>query len=624
MTTDLPSVAPAVTAELVAALSPRLRKRLDAGVAKLRARPAVREGDAVRIALDDDTDIVLEAPGGTVTSATAIRCGCLLAPDCLHRAAVASAAPIADDTAADDADDPYDADAPDGRTAREDEGTRPEQSRTEAAFDRQPTDRQPAAADRPAPSPPAPPGEADDHDAPTTGHMDAARAVFDATAAVLVAGTDGAGAVLQAELLRAAHSARLAGLPRASAAAVSVVNGVRAARTGDAGYRLADLTGALADVLGVTHRLPRATGAELAGLRGSARRPYRPDGSLRLYGLFSEPVLTATGYAGAVTWTVDTDGRLYSVADVAPGGAARAASAAGRTVRMGDTALTHGELSRAGLAVSGATVSPTGRLGAGGTVRAVRAPGAAWREEPSAGLWAEPVAEQVRRALNGTHDLLFLDVTLIGAVREAAGDCLLADCGGVPVRLTTAHDDPALPFRDNLRLLAAVPGTRLRVVARLMPAPLPRAALLAAEHPGDAAARVNLGLDRLQRADLPRPAPGPVPHPAAPAGVFEEAPLHLLRRRVQQAVSGGRRVLSLARGDRGDGARLRAAGLATAADLLDALHAAAAVRARDAFGRLLPADTDRFARAWLAAAVYTDTVESALCAHAWEKAAVPV
>ncbi|GAA3206990.1 hypothetical protein GCM10020256_02330 [Streptomyces thermocoprophilus] len=106
--------------------------------------------------------------------------------------------------------------------------------------------------------------------------------------------------------------------------------------------------------------------------------------------------------------------------------------------------------------------------------------------------------------------------------------------------------------------------------------------------------------------------------------MFEEAPLHLLRRRVQQAVSGGRRVLSLARGDRGDGARLRAAGLATAADLLDALHAAAAVRARDAFGRLLPADTDRFARAWLAAAVYTDTVESALCAHAWEKAAVPV
>lgn len=93
----LPPVAPSVTAELVEALSPRLRKRLDAGVAKLTARPVVREGDTVRIAVDDDTDLELHAPGGSVTRADAIRCGCLLAPDCLHRAAAASAAPVADD-----------------------------------------------------------------------------------------------------------------------------------------------------------------------------------------------------------------------------------------------------------------------------------------------------------------------------------------------------------------------------------------------------------------------------------------------------------------------------------------------------------------------------------------------
>ncbi|MYS46576.1 hypothetical protein GTY23_36415, partial [Streptomyces sp. SID5998] len=56
---QLPPVAPSVTAELVEALSPRLRKRLDAGVAKLLARPAVRAGDTVRIAVDDETDVVL-------------------------------------------------------------------------------------------------------------------------------------------------------------------------------------------------------------------------------------------------------------------------------------------------------------------------------------------------------------------------------------------------------------------------------------------------------------------------------------------------------------------------------------------------------------------------------------
>ncbi|MFF9286668.1 hypothetical protein [Streptomyces griseosporeus] len=596
MSPNLPAVAPHVTAELVAALSPRLRKRLDAGVAKLLARPAVREGDSVRIAVDDDTDVVLEAPGGTVTSADAIRCGCLLAPDCLHRAAAASAAPIADD-------------APPAPPAEE------------------PREQRPAPPGAPLPGAQTPePTTPEADETPTAGQLAAARAVYDAAAAVLEAGADGAGAVLQAELLRAAHSARLAGLPRASAAAVTVVTGIRAARSADPGYRLADLAAALAGVLGVTHRLPHVTGPELADLRGTARQPYRPDGSLRLYGLFTEPVLTATGYAGAVTWTADADGRLYTVSDVAPGGPARAIGAAGRTVRMGDTALTHRELSRAGLAVSGATVSPTGRLGAGAGVRAVRASGAAWREEPLDRLWAVPAAEQVRRALNGEHDLLFLEVTLVGTAREAAGDCLLADCGGVPVRLAVAHDDPALPYRDNLRLLASAPGRRLRVVARLVSAPHPRALLLAAEHPTDPASRVDLGLDRLQRADLPT---DPVPAPAVPAGVGAgaEAPLHLLRRRVHQAVSGGRRVLSFTQGGQGgqgDGARLRAAGLTTAADLLGDLHAAAADRTRDAFGRLLPADTDRFARAWLAAAVYTDTVASALCAQAWGAAPVPV
>ncbi len=576
MSPDLPPVVPSVTAELVAALPPRLRKRLDAGVTKLLARPATRDGDTVRIAVDDETDVVLHAPGGAVTGADAIRCGCLLAPDCLHRAAAASAAPVADDTPVQGpAEDP--APGEDTDTPQETGETEPERA--------------------------------------TPAQHTAARAVFDAAAAVLEAGADGAGAVLQAELLHAAHTARLAGLPRASAAAVSVVTAVRAARAADPGYRLGDLADSLTAVLDVAHRVPHATGPDLTGLRGTVRQPYRPDGSLRLYGLFSEPVLTATGYAGAVTWTADAEGRLHTVSDVMPGGPARATGAADRAVRIGDTALTHRELSRAGLAVSGATVSPTGRLGAGAGVRAVRASGAAWHDEPLDRLWAVPAADQVTRALNGGQDLLFLEVTFTGTVRETTGDCLLADCAGVPLRLAAAHDDPALPYRDNLRLLAAAGGVRLRIVARLTPGPHARALLLAAAHPTDPAARVNLGLDRLQHADLPRGASAPPAGVAAGGG--DEAPLHLLRRRVHQAVPGGRRVLALAGSTAGDAARLRRLGLATAADLLDDLHTAAADRSRDVFGRLVPADTGRFARSWLAAAVYTEVVERALCVHAW-------
>lgn len=584
----LPPVAPSVTAELVEALSPRLRKRLDAGVAKLAARPVVREGDTVRIAVDDDTELQLHVVGGTVTRADAIRCGCLLAPDCLHRAAAASAAPVAASASpAVPAPVPTSGSGSGSGSGSAQEG---------------------GSAGEGVPEP------AEDETA-LPGQLVAARAVFDATAAVLDAGADGSGAVLQAELLRAAHTARLAGLPRAAASAVSVVNGVRAARSADPAHRLPDLVEALRAVLGVAHRLPAARGPELAELRGTVRQPYTPDGSLRLYGLFSEPVLTATGYAGAVTWTADAEGRLYTVSDVAPGGPGRATGAADRAVRIGDTALTHRELSRAGLAVSGATVSPTGRLGAGAGVRAVRAAGAAWSAEPLDRLWAAPVAEQVARALQGGqggHDLLFLNVTLTGTVREATGDCLLADCAGLALRLATAHQDPALPYRDNLRLLAAARGSRLRIVARLAPGPLPRALLLAAEHPADPAARVDLGLDRLRHADLPPTAGAPVT-----ARTVDEAPLHLLRRRVHQAVSGGRRVLAFPGGATGDGARLRRVGLGTAADLLDELLAAAADRSRDAFGRLLPADTDRFGRAWLAAALYTGEVERQLCAAAW-------
>ncbi|MGY4978635.1 hypothetical protein ACWCYL_15950 [Streptomyces sp. 900105755] len=220
-------------------------------------------------------------------------------------------------------------------------------------------------------------------------------------------------------------------------------------------------------------------------------------------------------------------------------------------------------------------------------------------------------------------------MTAVGAVREAAGDCLLADCGGVPLRLTAAHDHPALPHRDNLRLLAAARGSRLRVIARLAAAPHARAHLLATEHPMRAGSRVDVGLDRLQHADLPAPAPPPSAAPAAPLAPAvpaapvhvlrtpDEAPLHLLRRRIEQAASGGRRVLAFPGDSAADAHRLHRHGLGTAGDILDGLLAAAAERSRDAFGRLLPADTGRFARVWLAAARYTDEVDRVLCAAAW-------
>ena len=96
-------------------------------------------------------------------------------------------------------------------------------------------------------------------------------------------------------------------------------------------------------------------------------------------------------------------------------------------------------------------------------------------------------------------------------------------------------------------------------MARLVRARCRALLLLATEHPADPGARVDLGLDRLRHADLPSPA-APARQTADSGGRArrgprgDEAPLHLLRRRVHQAVSGGRRVLAFPGGATVDGA----------------------------------------------------------------------
>ncbi|MFD4688458.1 hypothetical protein ACFWO0_37990, partial [Streptomyces sp. NPDC058461] len=189
----LPAVSPAVTAELVGALSPRLRKRLDGGIAKLAARPVTRDGDTVRISVDDDTDLTLHAPGGTVTGVDAVRCGCLLAPDCLHRAAAVSLAPVADESAEPPATSPL----PNGTAEADGPGGSGGASSPSAPGSGAATGTRAATAEG------SPEAEVAD-----PAQRDAARAVRDAVATLLEAGTDGAGAVVQAEVLRAAHTAR--------------------------------------------------------------------------------------------------------------------------------------------------------------------------------------------------------------------------------------------------------------------------------------------------------------------------------------------------------------------------------------------------------------------------------
>ncbi|MEV4395793.1 hypothetical protein [Nonomuraea sp. NPDC049607] len=668
----LPPAAPHVVAAAVDALTSRLRKKLDAAVGQYAALDRVGDGADVVVTCGEDAVVTLSpGPSGVIAEEGQARCSCLLAPRCLHRAALLTACPLAD---------PADLPLPDGESATPDDvpaspGSPPSRPGHPGA---PPTDERPVPAD-PGRTPETGQeagqgsgqtsgqgsgqgsgqssgpgsGQGDGRTAgavvPGAAQVAAAAGLWRAAAAVLSAGVPGAGAVPQAELLRAAHTARLAGLPKAEAATLRVVRGLRAARARYDGHRLADLVSALRELLLTVGRL--AASDPDPALVGTVRRGYRPNGGLKVYGVFREPVISSTGYGGVVTHLVTDDGRWFSVADVKPGGPARARGAATATVAIGAAMMSHAQLARGGLLIAGATVSPDGRLGAGKGVQATPVTGLAWTDGPLGALFTRPLAEAAGERLSAgawseeesaeqVREPVGCDLVIVGA----AGDHVLArqllTAGPAPaegegpvVRLVPASRHPDLAHVENLRRLASRPGLRVRVVARVEPG---RAATLVPLAVGPVAGeeatlrlppewqgRADLGYDRLQGSHLPAADACPPPGQDAygEADPLEGAPLWRVRRLVELAVSGGRRaVAESARGGdaRRQAASLRDAGFRTAAGLAVALADEADRRERDVFGRLTEAGPDGYARAWLAAATHLAATERALVRTSWQ------
>ncbi|GAA2674963.1 hypothetical protein [Actinoplanes palleronii] len=668
---SLPPVDPAVTAEAVAALPARLRKRLDEAVTQARGWPVETAGDRVTVRPDDQVYVVLTVP---VTDPADAVCSCLLAPRCLHRTAVLSAAPIR--AGGDESPAPTDDPAADSGPARA--GTAP------------PDQPQPGA------SPTGDPGvSATQADAPGVSatqadvpgvsavQADAAHGLWVVAATILANGIAGAGAVAQADLLRAVHQARATGLHGPAAAAIRVVEHLRAGRREEPAFRLADLADDLRELLAACHRLAAGDGT----VAGVARRDYEPVGDLRLYGLFCEPIRAATGHAGAVTYLADPTGRLWVVSDVKPSDRPATGSATRASVDLGEVRLSHHALSRAGLRAINAHASTVGRLSHGRARQAVAAPGAGWFDPPLDALWQTGLAAQVDRWLAGTalpaharpaaHDLAFLDGTILGTDRrgllltldhpdaaqpDPAARSDQTDKGQTSTRepltivVSAPHEDPSLPYVTNLRVLGIhAIGRRIRLVGRFTgPRQVDGLAFAArwlrtgepghgspahgsdsahggsSGHGGDTG-HVDLGAIPLTRADVAetvrargnflspgatfhtvagRPVldPTPSPAPAAP-------PLHLLRHQVERVASAGRSALLS--GVDADARRLADAHLGTASTVLAELGAAGVRRTRDVFGRLDPHDADRLARAWLTAAVYEQAATRATTRQAW-------
>ena len=565
-----PQIAPDVAAALTAAIPARLVKKLDA----TPELAASWTWTATTVTTDKGEVVTLALEGGIATGVT---CSCLLAPKCLHVAAVVALL------------DPAEGAAPSAPVA------------VVAA----PADVETSAA------------------APQI-----ARDAFRITADVLATGAETTGAFVQAELLRSIHACRTHGLHRLATTQTRILRSVRELRADRPEFDLDVLTADLRDALDVAHAL--AAGAATTALVGTARREYTTIGSLRLRGVLSEAVVARSGYAGAITYLADDRGRLYTRADVAPGDAGRAAGAYDAPANIGDAVLPHRELCRSGLFVSEATASADGRLGAGQKVRAVRASEpSTWDHEALAPRWTTSLADQLAAiaahdALAETlrpagWDLVFVAGTLLGGGPHGVG--LAVD--GLPIRLVTAHDQRVLPARDNLAVLARSPGLAIRAIGRVrLGAPRQLELLALAPAPGELRlpmvdawhGRANLHYDRLSLPSLgdARPILAAIPQPT-------DDLLAPLRRRVERVVQGGVGTLpthAIAELER-EALAMTERALRGGADVLRDLAAIAHDATRAMTGARRPIDRTTFARAWLRAALYEDAARRRLSVASW-------
>jgi hypothetical protein len=555
-----PKITPALAAALAEGALPRIRKRLDGSPAMAEAWGWTLRPDETEITTDGGATVVVSHGTGVVARADQVRCSCLLSPKCLHVLAVVSRLPI-------------------------DEGA--------------PTEHREAPASASAP----------DHrvDALDAASVDAARIAYATLARTLRRGLAGVGALERGELLRCVHAARAAGLPRLASRVLSLTEAARAYRESAPDFDLPAATALFGDALGTARRIERGV-AELDAV-GVSRRRYASIGALRLYGVACEPIATRSGYAGVVSHVLRADaddgGALYTIDDIMPGDGLRARAAYDATIRLGDAALTHGELARGGLFVHGATASADARLGAGASVTAVSASGCSYDEPPLRALFDVPAALQITRAIASGPaavsprgaSLVFVRGVMEGGI--GGRPIVRVEGLGAPLGLATRFDDAGSPSRTNLRVLCEARGARIAVVAHASPnrarvlevvaiAPLDDGIAL----PASLGGRAMIGFDVLA-ASYVRPTQTPQSTLVAEVqGRLD--PLAALERRLERLVLAGQRSLTTAAAAQvaNEARALERSMLPAGARALEALLVAcAASRAPDA----------DLANAWLAA-----------------------
>lgn len=585
-----PRVLPLVFSTLTAQAPSRVVKRLDSN--PTLALTWAWAADGLTVTTEGGETVTLAPLDGVVRAVEGLTCSCLLGPRCLHVLAVASVLEVEPATEAD--------------------ATPPVTPATTPRADELPVVEL------------------------TGAQRLVALEAFAAGAELLASGAARAGAVVRGELLRSIHGCRVEGLHRLAVCGLRLVQALKELREERPEFERRAFTDDLAEWLWVSSALcdaRRPLGA--SALLGVARRSYAPVGHLQLTGLFSEPVVARSGYAGVVTTLTDGHGRCLTVNEVQPGDASRVPSAYRAGAKLGGGAITHQALGRSALLVEKATRSADGRLGAGAGVLAVLAGPASWADAAVQALFEAPIdsqldrlfgpAGQPRRAETGDSPLLFFTAE----VRGRLGSALALEERARKVTWLGLAPSPLaeLCYVENLELLARLPGLVARFIGRPVRGQARSVELLALsvaglvapenataprlELPDDWRGLVNLGLDRLQRSLATGATARPVELEAVEPGAG--SPLEPLRRRLEQLAVAGPLSLSPALVEQvaREAQRLETQLMPEAARALSALAQAAQPHPHQPF------EPQRLGQAFARAALYLLEASRSLDRAAW-------
>lgn len=557
MTDERPAVSPQLVAASIEAAPERVRRRLDRSPDAASDWQWKRTTSGWSVAAGEE---IVELLSAFLTSMEQLRCTCLLAPNCFHVLACVTSLPVGVEAADESAIMASDVDVDSAEVG--------EESST---------------------------AEVEEGVSLSDEQMSAAVEFQIALAQVIRIGVANSGVVVQSTLLRAVHQARSTGLYRVATIGLRIIAGIRLFRARSVESDPTQIGDDVADALETLRRIISCERAPIFWI-GTARRRQLPIRPRKLHGLFAEPILTQSGFAGAAAYFLGEDGQIYTASDVRPGDAQLAKDAYRGGIEIGSIIQPAKQLARGLYLGTDLTASHDGRLGRGKGIKIVEQGESSWQFDGLQKRFSEPLEQQWKSVYDRAMlpadgrpagwDFLFATGTVIGA----CGAELLLQVESAYLRLAIENESESLCFRENLRLLSHAPGLQLQVIGRLdladptMITPLvvvgappenaphenvdaPRLEL-----PDSWVGRVFLGFDGLERQHLVHaqavPAIVPFPTGAFSAGTDLLAPLR--RRAIARIIAGSDAARSSQSSTiAAEVASLRRAGLATGAGLLD-------------------------------------------------------